>query len=164
MICLGHRRFDYATVCARDVGWSVPNPAGQTYRTSRFQSCSGGAWKSTSVSRGSSGLPRALRIILDVVTSLRMSEGAMLLRTGSQPVIVHRTAPVMVIMVLFSGMLTRLVCASKLEHSTQPYIAEGQGWCTKSFFAPAPQVVPASMCSKLLQARVFAATFRRWGL
>ena len=41
--------------------------------------------KSISVSRESSGLPRALRIILDVANSLRMSAGAMLLRTG-QPV------------------------------------------------------------------------------
>ena len=31
-------------------------------------------------------------------------------------------------------------------------------------FAPAPHVVPASMCTKLLRVRVFAATFRRWGL
>ena len=46
-------------------------------------------------------MPRALRIVLDVATSLRMSAGAMLLRNGSQSVLVHRTAPVMVIMVLF---------------------------------------------------------------
>ena len=42
------------------------------------------------MSRGSPGLPRALRIVLDVATSLRMSAGAMLLGTGSQSVIVHR--------------------------------------------------------------------------
>ena len=42
-------------------------------------------------------MPRALRIILDVATSLRMSAGAMLLRTGSQSIIVHRTSPVMVL-------------------------------------------------------------------
>ena len=59
------------------------------------------------MSRGSSGLPRALRIILDVATSLRMSAGAMLLRTGSESVLVHRTAPVMVLMVLFSCTSTR---------------------------------------------------------
>ena len=68
-----------------------------------------------SVSRGSPGLPRALRIILDVATSLRMNAGAILLRTGSQSVLVHRTAPVMVPMVLFSCMSTRLVCAEFLQ-------------------------------------------------
>ena len=50
---------------------------------------------------GNSGLPRSLIIILDVANSLRMSVGAMLLRTGSQSVLVHRNAPMMVIMVLF---------------------------------------------------------------
>ena len=39
-------------------------------------------------------------IVLDVATSLRMSAGAMILRTGSQSVHVHRPAPVMVLMVL----------------------------------------------------------------
>ena len=48
-----------------------------------------------SVSRGSSGLPRALRIILDEANSLRMSAGAVLLRTGSQSVLVQRTEPVL---------------------------------------------------------------------
>ena len=71
------------------------------YRTSRFQSWSG-VNVNISVSRGSSGLPRALTIILDVAISLRMYVGAMLLRTGSQSVLVHRTAPVMVLMLLFS--------------------------------------------------------------
>ena len=75
--------------------------------------------KSISVSRGSSGLPRALRIILDIATSLRMSAGTMLLRTGSQSVIVHRTAPVMVLMVLFSCTSTRLVCAEFLQTGAQ---------------------------------------------
>ena len=50
---------------------------------------------------GNSGLPRALIIILDVANSLRMSVGAILVRTSSQSVLVHRTAPVMVLMVLF---------------------------------------------------------------
>ena len=50
------------------------------------------------MSRGSSGLHRALRIILDVANSLRMSAGAMLLRTGSQSVLVQRTESVMVLM------------------------------------------------------------------
>ena len=51
------------------------------------------------------GLRRALRIVLDVATSLRMSAGAKLLRTGSQSVLVHRTAPVM------EKMLTILRCS-----------------------------------------------------
>ncbi len=65
------------------------------------------------------GLRRALRIVLDVATSLRMSAGAMLLRTGSQSVLVHRTAPVMVLMVLFSCTSTRLVCAEFLQTGAQ---------------------------------------------
>ena len=38
------------------------------------------------MSRGRSGLPRALRIVLDVATSLRMSAGAMLLITDTNNV------------------------------------------------------------------------------
>ena len=87
------------------------------YRTSRFQSWRG--CKSISVSRRSSGLPRALRNILNVATSLRMYAGAMLSRTGSQSVLVYRTAPVMVLMLLFSCMSTRLVCVEFLQIAAQ---------------------------------------------
>ena len=38
----------------------------------------------------------------------------MLLRTGSQSGLVHRTAPVMVLMVLFTCTSTRLMCAELL--------------------------------------------------
>ena len=72
------------------------------------------SWSGVKVNTGEkrkSGLPRALRIVLDVAPSLRMSAGAMLLRTGNQSVLVHRAAPVVVIMVLFSCTSTRLVCA-----------------------------------------------------
>ena len=75
-----------------------------------------------------SDLPRALIIVLDGATTLQMSAGAMLLRTGSQSVLVHRTAPVMVLMVLFSCTSTRLVCAEFLQTGAQySAIAEAQG-------------------------------------
>ena len=66
--------------------------------------------------RGHTG---SLLVIPDVAISLRMSAGAMLLRTGSQSVRVHRTAPVMVLMVLFSCTSTRLVCAEFLQTGAQ---------------------------------------------
>ena len=44
------------------------------------------------VSRRRSALLRILRSSIDVSTSLRMSAGAILLRTGSYTVLVHRTA------------------------------------------------------------------------
>ena len=75
----------------------------------------------------SSGLPRALRIVLDVATSLRMSAGAMLLRTGSQSVLVHQTAPVTVLTALFSCTSTRLVCAEFLQTVLSHRVADGQG-------------------------------------
>ena len=49
----------------------------------------------------------------------QMSEWAMLLRTGSQSVIVHRTEPVMVLMVLFSCTSTRLLCGEFLQTGAQ---------------------------------------------
>ena len=74
------------------------------------------------MSRGSSGLVRALIIILYVANCLGMSAGAMLLRTGSQSVLVHRTAPVMVLMVLFSCTSTRLVCAEFFQSVQSPVL------------------------------------------
>ena len=53
--------------------------------------------------------------ILDVDNYLRMSAGAMLLRTGSQSVLVPRTAPVVVLMVVCSCSSTILVCAEFLQ-------------------------------------------------
>ena len=69
------------------------------------------------MSRGSSGLPRAMRISIGIgpSTSLRVSAGAMLLRTDSQSVLVCRVKPVMVSIVLFSFTSTRLVCAEFLQ-------------------------------------------------
>ena len=95
-----------------------------------------------------------------------MSAGAMLLKTGSQSVRVHRTAPVMVIMMLFSCTSTRLVCAEFLQTGAQYSATEYQraNADVPIVFAPAPHVVPASMCTKLLRVRVFVTTFRRWGL
>ena len=46
-----------------------------------------------SLNGGSSGRHCILKIILDVGIYLRMSAGATLLRTGSQPVLVYQTAP-----------------------------------------------------------------------
>ena len=54
------------------------------------------------------------RINLDVANSLRISAGAILLRTGSQSVLVHCTAPVIVLMVLFGCMSTRLVVPASM--------------------------------------------------
>ena len=90
----------------------------------------------------------------------------MLLRTGSQSVLVQRTEPVMVIMVLFSCTSTRLVCAEFLPTGAQYSATEYHKAKAdvRRVFAPAPQVVPASMWTKLLRVRVFAAAFRRWGL
>ena len=48
-----------------------------------------------------------------------MSAGVLLLRTGSQSVIVHRTTPVMVLMVLFSCTSTILVYAEFLQTGAQ---------------------------------------------
>ena len=72
-------------------------------------------------------MPRALKIIVDVANPLRMSAEAMLLRTGSQSVLVHRSASVMVLSVVFSCTSTRLVLqnSSKQEHSTQPQSNRG---------------------------------------
>ena len=86
------------------------------YRTSRFQSWSG---VKVNIGEQSSGLPRALIIILDIANSLRMSAGAMLLRTGSQSVLMQRTEPVMVLMVLFSCTSTSLVCTEFLQTGAQ---------------------------------------------
>ena len=84
------------------------------------------------MSRGSSGLSRALRIILDVANTLRMSAGAMLLRTGSQSVLVHRTEPVMVL--TFHGVIQLYVdeigvCRIPPNWSTvlSHRVTEGQG-------------------------------------
>ena len=72
-----------------------------------------------------------LIIVLDVATSLRMSARAMLLRTGSQSVLVHHTSPVMVIMVLSSctSTLTRqywyVQSSSILKPSNQPHNSRG---------------------------------------
>ena len=99
-------------------------------------------------------------------TSLRMSAGAMLLRTGSQSVLVHRTAPVMVLMVFFSCTSTRLLCAEFLQTGAQYSATEYKRANTdvRRVFAPAPRVVQPSMCTKLLRVRVFGATFVRWVL
>ena len=71
-------------MCARGVGWSGHHPVGWTISDVSISVVVGGESQYRPVSRGSSGLSRALRIILDVAKSLRMSVGAMLLRTGSQ--------------------------------------------------------------------------------
>ena len=90
------------------------------------------------MSRGSSGLSPALRIVLDVATSLRMYAGAMLLRTGSQSVLVHRTTPVMVLMVLFSCTSVEEIgmCrvppnwSTVLSHTIALSLTEGLGYYT----------------------------------
>ena len=60
------------------------------YRKSRFQSCSG---RSISVSRGSSGLPSALRIILDVRV-LRRCASVAIMRASPESVGNHQTCQV----------------------------------------------------------------------
>ena len=115
--------------CVHQRCWMVCASSGRLDHIGRleFSRCQG--WKSISVSRGSSGLPRALRNVLDVATSLRMSAGAMLLRTGSQSVLVHRTAPVMILAWCYSVVRQRdwyVQSSSKLEHSTtQPQNSRG---------------------------------------
>ena len=56
--------------------------------------------------------------------------------------------------------------SSKLEHSTQPHNSRGPMLMYEEFLHPLlPMLYQlASMCTKLLRVRVFAATFRRWGL
>ena len=117
------------------------------YRTSRFQSCSGvkvniGEQREFRFAysvplfflwfplcRDEAGL-FALIIIIWCHLSADVSR-AMLLRTGSQSVLVHRTAQVMDLMVLSSCTSTRLVCATLLQtgalYSCSHRIAEGQG-------------------------------------
>ena len=65
----------------------------------------------------------------------------------------HRTAPVMVLMVLLSCTSMRLICAEFLQTGAQSLATEWQraNADVRRVFAPAPHVVPASMSTKLLQ-------------
>ena len=55
--------------------WMVSASSGRLDHIGRLDFSRARGWKSISVSRGTSYLPRALRIILDVANSLRMSAG-----------------------------------------------------------------------------------------
>ena len=87
------------------------------YRTSRFQSCSvievnSGGQREFRLDSCPDNHSRRSYIYADVL-------GSMLLRTGSQSVSVQRTARSMVLVVSFSCMSTRLVCAEFLQTGAQ---------------------------------------------
>ena len=110
--------------------WMVGALSGRLEHIGRLDFSRGRGRKSISVSRGSSGLPRALRISLDVATSLRMSAGAILLRTSSQSVSTSDGPHGVIQLYVDEIGMCRLPpnWSTVLSHR----IAEGQGWCTKS--------------------------------
>ena len=120
----------------------------RSYRTSRFQT--------SSEVKVNIGEQREFRLTsfheyhsrcAQIQTGRRLYAGAMVLRTGSQSVLVHRTAPVMVLMVLFSCTSTRMGCAEFLKTGA-PYSTMWQHRAkddVRRVFAPAPRVVQASM-------------------
>ncbi len=138
MTYLGHQRFDSATVCARGFGWSVPHPGGQTISDVSISVVVGmkvniGEQRESRLATCTENRSRCCHLSADVCRG-------MLPRTGSQSVLVHRTAPVMVFMVLFSCTSTRLL---------------GQRQCCRSPMSPQAQ--------RTSVRRNYFKTFRQFG-
>ena len=100
------------------------------YQTSRFQSWSGvkvniGEQREFRLVSCPENCSRCCHLSADVCR-------AMLVRTSNQSVLVHRTAPVMVLMVLFSCTSTKLVCAEFLHLLYRPYSCMYLGFCSRN--------------------------------